>query len=81
MGALGALGPLRPAFSNTTAAQQALLLPGPDPTLLFKLIWWQELSPGLVPDGAVQATDAAGVPLLCVLCRAAQQLLAFQLPG
>lgn len=79
-GALGALGPLRPAFSNTTAAQQALLLPGPDPSLLFKLVWRQDLAGGLLPDSAVQATDAAGQPLLCVLCTAAQQLLAFQLP-
>lgn len=79
-GALGALGPLRPAFSNTTAAQQALLLPGPDSSPLFKLIWRQQLPAGAVPDAAVQATDAAGRPLLCVVCSGAQQLLAFELP-
>jgi hypothetical protein len=48
---------------------------------MFKLIWRQGLAGGLVPDSAVQATDATGLPLLCVLCHAAQQLLAFQLPG
>jgi hypothetical protein len=80
-GALGALGPLRPAFTTTTAAQQALLLPGPDPSLLFKLIMRQELQPGQVPTSAVLATDEQGRPLLCVLCPTTQQLLAFQLPG
>jgi hypothetical protein len=75
------MGPLRPSFSNTTAAQQALLLPGPDPSLLFKLIGRQEMAGGLVPDDAMLVTDACGQPLLCVLCSAAQQLLAFQLPG
>jgi hypothetical protein len=80
-GALGALGPLRPAFSNTTAAQQALLLPGPDPTLLFKLLWQQELHGGAVPASAVLASDGAGAPLLCVLCPGAAQLLALQLPA
>jgi hypothetical protein len=79
-GALGALGPLRPAFSNTTAAQQALLLPGPDPAPLFKLLWQQELAAGLVPAAGLSVSDAAGVPLLAVLCQAGQQLLGYSLP-
>jgi hypothetical protein len=55
--------------SNTTQAQQALLLPGPDPAQLFKLVCCEELVGGAQPAEACLATDADGTPLLCVLCR------------
>lgn len=81
VGGLGALGVLRPCFSNTTQAQQALLLPGPDPSVLFKLVCHEELVGGADPVGACLATDSDGCPLLCVLCKGgAQQLLGFRLP-
>ncbi|WIA14045.1 hypothetical protein OEZ85_002600 [Tetradesmus obliquus] len=80
-GGLGALGVLRPCFSNTTQAQQALLLPGPDPPVLFKLACCQQLTGGGTPAEACLATDADGVPLLCVLCRggSSPRLVAFRL--
>lgn len=59
-----------------------MLLPGPDPPVMFKLVCREELVGGAVPHEAVVATDADGCPLLCVLCKGgAQQLLAFRLLG
>jgi hypothetical protein len=49
--------------------------------MMFKLLWQQELTGGSVPSGACVATSPDGSELLCVLCRAAAQLLAFKLPG
>lgn len=80
-GGLGALGVLRPCFSNTTQAQQAMLLPGPDPPVMFKLMFREELVDGAVPHDACVATDSDACPLLCVMCtRVTHQLLAFRLP-
>lgn len=58
-----------------------MLLPGPDPPVMFKLMYQEELVGGSVPHEACVATDADGCPLLCVLCKGgAQQLLGFRLP-
>lgn len=58
-----------------------MLLPGPDPPVMFKLLCREELVGGAVPHEACMATDVDACPLLCVLCKeGAQELLAFRLP-
>lgn len=58
-----------------------MLLPGPDPPVMFKLVCREELVGGVVPHEACVATAADACPLLCVVCKGgAPQLLAFRLP-
>lgn len=81
-GAAGAgAPPAHMAPAATTAAAAAMLLPGPDPAAVFKLILRHELpAMGPPPSGGHLATDADGAPLLAVVCPGTGELLAFELP-
>lgn len=73
--------PRAPAVGMSITTQaHGMLLPGPDPSYIFKLLYRAELSHGAVPTEGHLVTDSEGRPLLCLLCKASSLLLAYTLP-